>query len=84
MGKYKIKVNVELVECDEPVNHKLTTNNDGGLSMVISEDDAVSIDMCEKSVLQIAYPTIREAVSKQLSGITKKRPKNKPGKEKEL
>ena len=82
MERYKIKVNVELVKCNEPVNHELTKNNDGSLSMVISGDDAISIDMCEKSVLQIAYPTIRKAVSKHLSEISKKRPKNKPVKEK--
>jgi hypothetical protein len=84
MAKYKIKVHVELVECEDTVNHKLTKNHDGSLSMVISEEDAISIDMCEKSVLQIAYPTIREAVSNHLSEISKKKPKNKPVKEKKL
>ncbi len=59
MSKYKIKVHVELVECDDAVNHELIKNNDGSFSMAISEQDAVSIDMCEKSVLQTAYPTIR-------------------------
>jgi len=72
MSKYKIKVRVELVECDETENHEINKNNDGSFSMVISEQDAISIDMCEKSVLQIAYPTIREAVSNHLSQISKK------------
>ena len=75
MSKYKIKVSVELVECDETENHAANKNNDGSFSMVISEQDATSIDMCEKSVLQIAYPTIREAVSNHLSQISKKKPK---------
>ena len=73
MSKYKIKVSVELVECDEAENHEVNKNNDGSFSMVISEQDAISIDMCEKSVLQIAYPTIREAVSNHLSQISKKK-----------
>jgi hypothetical protein len=73
MSKYKIKVSVELVECDEVENHEVNKNNDGSFSMVISEQDAISIDMCEKSVLQIAYPTIREAVSNHLSQISKKK-----------
>ena len=47
-------------------------NNDGSFSMTISEQDAASIDMCEKSVLQTAYPTIREAVSSHLSEVSKK------------
>ena len=72
MSKYKIKVSVELVECDETENHEVNKNKDGSFSMVISEQDAISIDMCERSVLQIAYPTIREAVSNHLSQISKK------------
>ncbi len=75
MLKYKIKVSVELVECDETENHEVNKNNDGSFSMVISEQDAISIDMCERSVLQTAYPTIREAVSTHLSQISKKKPK---------
>ncbi len=77
MSKYKIKVSVECVECDEVENHDLKKNNDGSFSMVIGEGDATSIDMCEKSVLQTAYPTIREAVSNHLSQVSKKKPKEK-------
>ena len=75
MSKYKIKVSVEFVECDEVENHDLKKNNDGSFSIVIGERDATSIDMCEKSVLQTAYPTIREAVSNHLSQVSKKKPK---------
>jgi hypothetical protein len=84
MSKYKIKVSVELVECDETENHEVNKNKDGSFSIVISEQDAISIDMCEKSVLQIAYPTIREAVSNHLSQISKKKSEKKPEKEKKL
>jgi len=84
MSKYKIKVSVEFVECDETENHEVNKNNDGSFSMIISEQDAISIDMCEKSVLQTAYPTIREAVSNHLSQISKKKPKKKSEKEKKL
>jgi len=83
MAKYKIKVHVELVECDDAVNNELTKNNDGSFSMAISEQDAISIDMCEKSVLQTAFPTIREAVSNHLSEISKKKSKKKQVKVKE-
>ena len=84
MDRYKIKVHVELVECDDAVNHKLTKNNDGSFSMAISEQDAISIDMCEKFVLQTAYPTIREVVSKHLSDISKKKSRKKQVKGKKL
>ena len=78
MTKYKIKVHVELVDCDGTVNSEPQNNNDGSFSMTISGKDAVSIDMCEKSVLQTAYPTIREAVSNHLSQISKKKLKRNP------
>ena len=74
MTTYKIKVHVEFVECDDTINNQPTLNNDGIFSMTISEQDAVSIDMCEKSVLQTAFPSIRDAVSKHLSEISKKKP----------
>ncbi len=75
MTKYKIKVHVEFVECDDTIDSQPTLNNDGIFSMTISEQDAVSIDMCEKSVLQTAYPSIRDAVSKHLREISKKKPR---------
>ena len=84
MSKFKIKVSVEFVECDETENHEVNKNNDGSFSMIISEQDAISIDMCERSVLQTAYPTIREAVSNHLSQISKKKSKKKPEKEKKF
>jgi len=72
MSKFKIKVSVEFVECDDETgNHEVNKNNDGSFSTIISEQDAISIDMCEKSVLQTAYPTIREAISNHLSQISK-------------
>ncbi len=77
MSKYRIKVHVELEECDESENHEITQNSDGSFSTVITEKDAISIDMCEKSVLQTAYPTIRKAVSNHFSQISKKMPKQK-------
>ena len=80
MSKCKVKVSVELVECDETENHEINHDADGSYSMVISEQDATSIDMCEKSVLQIAYPTIRKAVSNHLSQVSKKKPQAKPEK----
>ncbi len=82
MPKYKIKVSVEFIECDDTVNHEVKKDNDGNSSMIISEQDAISIDMCEKFVLQTAYPTIREAVSNHLSEISKKNRKKSRGREK--
>ena len=73
MGNYKIKVSVELVECNDGEEQNLTEQSDGSFAMTISEKDAISIDHCEKSVLQTAYPSIRSAVSKHLMEISKKK-----------
>jgi len=81
MAKFRIKVHVEFVECNDPINQEPTKNNDGSFSMTISEQDAISIDMCEKSVLQTAYPTIREAVSSHLSEVSKKKHQKDPQKD---
>ena len=72
MGQYKVKISVELVECNEAVSDIPTERGDGSFSMVISEEDAVGIGKCGKSVLQTAYPTIRAALSGHLTEISKK------------
>ena len=72
MGSYKIKVNVELVECDTS-EHNLTKEMDGSFTMTINETDAISIDNCENSVLRTAHPAIREAISRHFSEISKKK-----------
>lgn len=73
MTGYKVKVSVELVECNESICDSPTEQQDGSFSMVISEKDAVSIDKCEKTVLQTAYPTIRSALSEHLTRVSQKK-----------
>jgi hypothetical protein len=73
MGKYRIRVKVGLVECDDAEGDGMKKEGDGDFSMVIDEKDAISIDNCEKSVLLTAYPTIRDAISAHLSEVSKKK-----------
>ena len=83
MGNYKIQINVELIECnDETKKHDLKQDKNGNFTMTISEKDAMSIDLCERAVLMAAHPTIREAISKHLSEISKKKSLKKPKKDK--
>lgn len=83
MGKYKVKINIELIECDDDVReHGPLKEKNGGFTMTISEQDAMSIDKCEQSVLLAAHPTIRDAISKHLSEVSKKRLLKKPEQEK--
>ncbi len=74
MSRYKINVKVELIECDNSEHGDLTKHPDGSFSMTINEQDAISIDKVDSSVLQTAYPAMREAVSKHLTQISKKKP----------
>jgi len=83
MGKYKVKVKIELVECNNDAKeHDPKKEKNGSFTMTISEQDAISIDNCERAVLMAAHPTIRDAISKHLSEISKKKPLKKPNQQK--
>ncbi len=82
MRNYKIKVKVEMVECDDAESNEPKNYEDGSFSMVIDENDALSIDKCENAVLRTAWPTIREALSCHLSKTSKKKLLKTPNQEK--
>ena len=77
MGKFKIKVKVEIVESEQQNDENervLQEQDDGSFTMIIDQKDAESIDNSEKALLETAYPTIRNALSKHLENISKKNP----------
>jgi hypothetical protein len=78
MGKYKIRVKVEVVECDEAGDNSPMKQNDVSFEMSIDEADAISIDNCEKAVLRTSHEAIRDALSEHLSQASKKKPSKKP------
>ena len=78
MGKYEIKVKIEIVESSKQNAHEPQEENDGSFTMIIDEKDAVSIDHSEKALLETAYPTIRKALSKHLENVSKKKPLKAP------
>ena len=82
MGKFKIKVKVEIVESNKQNTHDPQEQNDGSFTMIIDEKDAVSIDNSEKALLETAYPTIRSALSKHLENVSKKKPLKAPKRKK--
>lgn len=77
MGSYKIKVNVEIVECTDSGHSDLIKNKDGCFEMNIREEEAISIDKCEKALLGTNYEAIRDAISRHLTEVSKKRLWNK-------
>ena len=82
MGKYKIRVKVELLECDGDKEHGVIKEDDGCFAMTITEQDAMNIDNCENALLRTAHPTIRDAISKHFSEVSKKKCLKKPNQEK--
>jgi len=78
MGKYKIRVKVEFVECDEAESNSPMKQNDGSFEMSIDGADAISIDNCETTALRTSYEAIRDALSEHLSQVSKKKPSKKP------
>jgi hypothetical protein len=77
MSKFEITVSVNICESDEKKEHGPKIQQNGAFSMTINEKDAVSIDNCEKAVLETLNPAIRESVSRHLSDVSKKKPLKK-------
>ena len=73
MTNYKIKVRVEIVECDEPAQTRPVQSADGPFELNITPAQACSIDDCEQALLQANYPAIREAIAQHLSELSKKK-----------
>jgi hypothetical protein len=78
MSNFKIKVHVEIVECDEKDAKAAERQDDGSFAMVINEKDAISIDNSEKALLRTSYPAIRKALSEHLENVSKKKSSKKP------
>jgi hypothetical protein len=78
MPNYKIKVHVEIVECEEPVQVRPVKVDEGGFEFNISDARACSIDDCEQALLETNYPAIRAALAQHLSELSKKKPGSAP------
>jgi hypothetical protein len=81
MSAYKIRVHIEMVPCDDAPTSSPVKAQDGSVSLVLSETDAISIDACEQALLQTTYPTLRETLSTHLSALSKKTPLTSHSKE---
>lgn len=75
MGKYKINVTVNLVECDSETDDSPIELEDG-YQFTINENAGESIDDCEAALLKTAFPAIRKALARHMEGVSKKNPKS--------
>jgi hypothetical protein len=75
MKSHRIRVKVEIVECEEEARPEARPQQlgDGEFELLISEAVASSIDDCEQALLQANYPALRDALSKHLAEVSKKR-----------
>ncbi len=73
MANYKIRVRVEIVECEEPAQKHPVKTDDGTFELNISPEQAGSIDDCEQALLAANYPAIREAIAQHLTEFSKKK-----------
>ena len=75
MSRYKMRIHVEMIPCDDDPTPTPVKADDGSVSIVLSEGDAMNIDACEHALLQTTYPTLREMLATHFSEIAKKKPK---------
>ncbi len=73
----KIRIKIELVETDDPIQNDPLKGSDGSFSLVVDEAKAISIDQIEKSVLTANWPAIRDAIGQHLTEVSKKKLKKK-------
>jgi len=69
---YKIKVKIEIVENDKEAAGNLIQTEAGQFELVISEEQAISIDQCEQALLRTNYPALRAALAQHLTELSKK------------
>jgi hypothetical protein len=75
MKRHKIRVKVEIVECEaeSAALGELEQLGDGEFELLISPEQACSIDDCEAELLRANYPAVRDALAKHLAALSQKK-----------
>ena len=74
--RVRTQVVVEEVDCDDTQASGEVRQGAGGcFEMMLSEDDATSIDKSEQAILGTCWPAMRNALSQHLHSVSKKKPK---------
>jgi hypothetical protein len=76
MSRYRIRVEVQIEECEDTVDKNPVEQADGSYRLVISEKMASSIDECEQALLRTNYEAVRQAIAAHLTALSKKKRKN--------
>jgi hypothetical protein len=76
--RVRTQVVVEEVDChDAEKSSEVRRDANGGFEMMLSEQDASSIDKSEQAILGTCWPAMRNALSEHLHGVSKKKPKRR-------
>ena len=71
MPNYEIKIQVAICPTEQDVTSEVTPCADGSFRVVMSHESGQRIDPCEQALLAVNYPTIREALARHLSEVSK-------------
>jgi hypothetical protein len=73
MSNYEIKIQVDIRPTEQDVIANVAPSDDGSFRIVIGRDCGQSIDQCEQALLALNYPVLREALSRHLSEVSKRK-----------
>ena len=71
MPNYEIKIQVDIRTTEQDVTPDARPSDDGSFRIVIGRESGQSINQCERALLAVNYPAIREALSRHLSEVSK-------------
>jgi len=75
--RVRTQVVVEEVEGDVGEDAEVRRGADGSFELMLSADDATSIDKSEQAILATCWPAMRNALADHLQAVSKKRPKKR-------
>ena len=70
-SNYKVKIQIEIVECEDDVDGAHIRLGIGAYQHVISAEQGSSIDDCEQVLLQTNYAALRDAFAHHLEAVSR-------------
>jgi hypothetical protein len=71
MSNYEVTIKVDIKKTENSTSDSINKNRDGSFRIVLPQESAQSIDLCEQALIEANYPALRDALSCHLSGISK-------------
>jgi len=76
--KYRVRTHVVVEEVEDDgtqTSSEPRASDDGSFELLLSDEDATSIDKSEQAILATAWPAMRSALAEHLTAVSKKKPK---------